>query len=114
MQPMLDHQRRDRQDLNHLMAQRIWILSLKQRSATAAGIRVVFHHLINPRDRQQLWPRPGMARLTAALASTALASLRRLVARRASAQQYPGPSLEGGLEELRELRVPRQPPWPQG
>jgi len=60
------------------MAQRIWILSLKQRSATAAGIRVVFHHLINPLKRQQLWPRPGMARLATALASTALASLRRL------------------------------------
>jgi hypothetical protein len=86
------------------MAQRIWILSRQQRAATAAGIRVVFHHLINPLKRQQLWPRPGMARLATALAATALASLRRLVARRASAQRYPGRSLEGGLEELRELR----------
>jgi hypothetical protein len=87
MQPMLDHQRRDRRDLHHLMAQRIWILSRQQRAATAAGIRVVFHHLINPLKRQQLWPRPGMAQLATALAATALASLRRLVARRASAQR---------------------------
>jgi hypothetical protein len=45
-----------------------------------------------------------MARLAAALAATALAAFWRPIARRASAKRWPGPSLEGGLEELRELR----------
>ena len=67
MQPILDHQRRDRRDLDHLMARGIWILSLQQRAANAAGIWVVFHHLIYPLDRQQHRPRSGMARLAAAL-----------------------------------------------
>jgi hypothetical protein len=44
--------------LDHLMAHGRWILS-----------------------RQQLLPQPGMARLTAALAAAALATLRRLKAR---------------------------------
>ena len=95
MQPMLDHQRCDRRDLDQLMAQRIWILSRKQRAATAAGIEVVVHHLIHPLDRQQLRPCAGMARLTAALRPLPL---------RRSGGLNPGPSLEGGLEELRELR----------
>jgi hypothetical protein len=43
-----------------------------------------------------------MARLAAAIAATAFAPFGRLVARRASAQRWPGPSLEGGLEESRE------------
>jgi hypothetical protein len=51
---MLNHQRRDRRDLDHLMAQRCRILSLQQGAATAAGIRVVLHHLIHPLNRQQL------------------------------------------------------------
>jgi hypothetical protein len=78
MQPMLDHQRRDRRDLDHQMAQGIGILSLQQRAAAAAGIGVVLHHLIHPLDRQQLRPRSGMARLAAALAATSLAPFRRL------------------------------------
>ena len=77
MQAMLDHQRCDRRDLDHLMAQRIWILSPKQRAATAAGIRV-FHHVIHPLDRQQFWSGPGMALLAAALAATALTPCWRL------------------------------------
>jgi hypothetical protein len=58
------------------MAQWIWILSRKQRAATAAGIGVVVHHLIHPLDRQQLRPCAGMALLTAALSATALTPLR--------------------------------------
>ena len=81
MQTVLDHHWRDRRDLDHLMAQRIWILSLKQRAAVPAGIGVVFHHLIHPLDRQQLRPRSGMARLSAALAATSLAALGWLKAR---------------------------------
>ena len=56
MQAMLDHQRCDRRDLDHLMAQRIWFIphSLQQSAAAAAGIGVVFHHLIHPLNRQQL------------------------------------------------------------
>jgi hypothetical protein len=111
MQPLLDHQRRDRRNLNHLMPQGGWILSIQQRVAAAASLGVVLHHLIHPLDRQQLRPRSGKARLATAFAATALASHRRLVARRASAQQYPGPSLEGGLEELRELRPIRFRSW---
>ena len=78
MQPMLDHHWRDRRDFNHLMAQRIRILALKQGAAAAAGIGVMVHHLIHPLDRQQLRPRSRMTRLTAALAATALAPCRRL------------------------------------
>jgi len=55
------------------------ILALKQGAAAAAGVaplRVVFHHLNHLLDRQQLRPSAGMARLAAALAATALASLR--------------------------------------
>ena len=48
------------------------------RDEPAAGIGVVLHHLIHPLDRQQPRSRAGMARLTAALAATALAPLRRL------------------------------------
>lgn len=62
----------------HLMPQGRWILSLQQGAAAAASIRVVFHHRIHPLDRQQLRPRSRMARLTAALAAAALATLRRL------------------------------------
>ena len=58
------------------MAPRIRILALEQGAATAAGIGVVLHHLIHRLDRQQPRSRPGMARLAAALAATALAPLR--------------------------------------
>ena len=51
---MLDHQRRDWRDLDHLMAQGSGVLALQQGAATATGIGVVFHHLIHPLDRQQL------------------------------------------------------------
>jgi len=51
---------------------------------------VVFHHLIYPLDRQQLRVRAGMARLTAALASTALASLRRLEPRAVTGGRFGG------------------------
>ena len=56
------------------MAQGVWILSIQQRAAAAAGIGVVLHHLIHPLDRQRLRPGSGMARLAAALAATALAA----------------------------------------
>ncbi len=78
VQPVLNHQRRDRRDLDHLMPQRIRILAVQQRAAVAAGIRVVLHHLIHPLDRQQLRPSAGMARLAAALGATALTPCRRL------------------------------------
>jgi hypothetical protein len=45
---------------------------------------------------QQLRPRAGMALMAATLAATAVAPLWRLVARRASARRWSGPSLEGG------------------
>ena len=51
---MLDHQRRDWRDLDHLMAQGSGVLALQQGAATATGIGVVLHHLIHPLDRQQL------------------------------------------------------------
>lgn len=44
-----------------------------------------------------------MTLLAAPLAATFLTPLGRRLARRASAQHYPGPLMEGGLEELREL-----------
>ena len=91
-----------------MMAQWFLILSLQQRAAAAAGLRVVLHYLVNALNRQQLRAGSWMARLAAAFAATALATLLRLVARRASAQQYPGPSLEGGLEEFIVL-LPESP-----
>jgi hypothetical protein len=51
---MLDHQGCDRWDLNHPMPQWLWILSRLQGMATAAGVRVVRHHLIYPLYRQRL------------------------------------------------------------
>jgi hypothetical protein len=78
VQPVLDHQRRDRRDLDHPMAQRIWILAVQQGAAVSAGIGVVFHHLVHPFNRQQLRPRSRMTRVTAALAATALTPCRRL------------------------------------
>ena len=99
MQPVFNHQRRDRRDLDYPMTQWIWINTLQQLTAAATGIGVVFHHLIHhlihPLDRQQFRPTAGMARLTAALAATALVPLWRL---------KPKHVTDGGLEELRELR----------
>jgi hypothetical protein len=83
MQPVFDHQRRYRWDLDHLMAQRRWILSLQQGAAAAAGVRVVIHHLVNPFNRQQLRAGSWIAPLAAPPAATALAPLGRLVALRA-------------------------------
>jgi hypothetical protein len=77
--PVLNHQRRDRWNLDHLMAQGIWILSLQQRATAAAGVRVVLDYLIHPLDRQQPRPSAGMALLPTALAATAFAALGRLV-----------------------------------
>ena len=57
------------------MPQRLWINALQQGAATAAGLRVVLHHLIHPLDRKQLRPGSWMARLSAPLAATAFASL---------------------------------------
>jgi hypothetical protein len=72
---MLDHHRRDWRDLDHLVAQRRWILSLQQGAAVATGIGVVLNHHIHPLDWQQLRATAGMARLATALAATAFAAL---------------------------------------
>ena len=75
---MLDHQRRDRWDLNHLMPQWLWIISLEQGAAAAARRRVMLDDLINPLDRQQLRSGSWMTRLATALAATAFTPLWRL------------------------------------
>jgi hypothetical protein len=87
---MLDHHRRDRWDLNHLMAQGLWIISPQQLAATAASIRVVLHHLIHPFDRQQLRPGSWMARLSATLAATTFAPLWRLKPRTIAGGRFRG------------------------
>jgi hypothetical protein len=92
---MFNHQWRDRWNLERLIAQRIRIFSLKQRAAAAPGIGVVIDHRIHPFNRQQLRPGSGMARLAAALATTALAPLGWL---------KPGPIDGGRLGQLRKLR----------
>ena len=51
MQTMLDHQRGDRRDLDHLMAQRLRILALQLGAAAATRVRVVLDHLVNALDR---------------------------------------------------------------
>ena len=75
---MLDHQLRDRRNLDHPVPQGLWILTLQQRAAAAACREVMLHHLIHPLDRQQLLPGSGMDGLATALAITALALLGRL------------------------------------
>jgi hypothetical protein len=64
--PLLDHQRRDRWDLNHLMPQWLWIISLEQGAAATARLRVMLDDLVNPLNRQQLRPGSWMARLCSA------------------------------------------------
>ena len=78
MEPMFDHHRGDRRDLDHLMTQRIWILTLQQGAAAAAGVKMVFQHLVNALDGQLLRPCSGMARLPTPLAATAFAERGRL------------------------------------
>jgi hypothetical protein len=74
MQPGLHHQRCVRRDLDQLMPQRLWILTLQQGAAAAAGIGVVIHHRIHALDWQQLRTSAGMTLLAAAFAATALGS----------------------------------------
>ena len=50
-QPVFDHYWCDWRDLDHLMTQWLWIISLQQLPATAASIRVVLDHLIHPLAR---------------------------------------------------------------
>jgi hypothetical protein len=57
------------------MAQWLWIRSLQQGAAAAAGVRVVLHHLLNSLNRQQLWAGSWMARLATPLAATAFTPL---------------------------------------
>jgi hypothetical protein len=75
---MLDHHRRDRGDLDHLMAQWFLILSLQQRAAAAAGLRVTLRHLVNALNREQLRAGSLMARLATPLAATNLGTPWRL------------------------------------
>lgn len=97
MQPVHEHKRGDRRDLDHPMAQRIWINTSQQLIATVAGIRVVIHHLIHPLNRQQFRPTGEMALLAAPLAATALAPHWRLIP--------PSPSLEGCHSYAEALRL---------
>jgi len=89
-QPVLDHQRSDRRNLNHLMTQGLWILSIQQGAATAARLGVVVHHLIHPLDRQRLRPGSRVAWLAATLAATALAPLQRLETRPIAGGRFGG------------------------
>jgi hypothetical protein len=98
VQPVLDHHGSDRRDLDHPMAQRLGIVTQQQGAAAATGVRVVLHHLVNALDRQQFRPRSRLDLLATSLSATAFASFGRL---------NPGPSLEGGWEELRDVRLIR-------
>ena len=69
---------RDRRNFNHLIQQWIWINTLQQDAAAAAGIRVVIHYLIEPLYRQQFRPTARMALQAAPFAATSLAPLWRL------------------------------------
>ena len=99
MHSMFSDAHRDRRDVNHLMDQWLWILSLQQGAAAAAGLRMVLHNLIHPLDRQQLRPRPGMARLASSLATTALSTH--------SSGLKPWLSLKGGHRCPEALRLGR-------
>jgi hypothetical protein len=48
---MLDHQRRDRWDLNHLMPQWLWFISLEQGAAATARLKVMLNDIVNTLDR---------------------------------------------------------------
>ena len=56
---VLDHQRGDRRNVDHLVPAGRWILTLLQSAAAEACVGVVLHHLVHPLDRQQLWPEPA-------------------------------------------------------
>ena len=89
MHTLLDYQRRDRWELNHLMVQRSWILVLQQRTAAAAvlgGAPPLRQRLY----RQQLRASVGMARLNASLAATAFAKLGRLKPRAIAGGRFGG------------------------
>jgi hypothetical protein len=53
--------------LDHLVAQRLGIDALQQVATAVTGFRLVFHHLVNAFDRQQLRPRARMALLATSL-----------------------------------------------
>jgi len=93
---MLYHQWRDRWNLDHLVTQRLKVVSLPQGAAAAAGIRVVIHHLADTLDRQQFRLTAGMTLLAAPLGATAFAAFGRLKSLRKN-------SLRGRAFPLAEL-----------
>ena len=96
MQKTPDHQRCDRRDLDHLMTQRLLIIT-KQLAAAAAVLRMVLLHIAYVLHRQQLRPCSGMTGLAATLAAIALLKGWRL---------KPNPVTEGRLL-LRSLSARR-------
>ena len=93
---MLAHQRGDRRDLDHLMAQRLRvIITLEMDAAAAALVGTMLLHRIAPLDRQQLRPSSWVPLADLPACVHCLCGGVRLI---------PKPLLEEGLEVLRELR----------
>jgi hypothetical protein len=75
---MFGHLSCDRRDVDHLVPMGLWIVSLQQGAAAAAGLGVVIQHVVAALYWQQLRTDTGVPLLAAALATTALAADRRL------------------------------------
>jgi hypothetical protein len=105
VKPVFDHHRSDWRNLDHLVAQWGWILSIQQRAAAATGLGVVLHHLIHSLDRQRLRPGSGMARLAASLAATGLAPFWRLETRAIAGGRFGGVARAAAdpLPQVRQL-----------
>ena len=61
---MFVHRQPALRDLDHLIEQRRWILSLQQSAAGAVGNRVVLHHFVKVLHLQQRRSSAGMAFLS--------------------------------------------------
>ena len=96
-QPILDHHRRVRRDLDHLMPLKPGSLPQQRGTAAATRIQVVLQHLNRPIDCQQASQAPCQDGLV-------WPPCWRPLAFRCSDGLNPRPMLVGGLEELLDVR----------
>jgi hypothetical protein len=75
VQLMLDHKRCDRRDIDHLMAQRLRIITNQSLATRLAVARMMDDHLLALLSGEQLAAGAGMALLASSLAARAFALL---------------------------------------